>query len=325
VNSLNYKRLTSITNSVTPYRGAANRFPLGNRKENQKYFLVGKEGGEPIFNIVYGYKYDRKLISKNEYDKLTSEGKSGLGITDNIHYLWHKVPDIVGRVRSDNSFQFTRDSYNQGHNHFLEQFSAGYFSSDSRRGGLIYSERGSSYMLPIYKGMRVDCETMRPLEPLVITGKRVDRKSSKELMSRFKDFFTISETMSKVMNMESFLETAITVYHEYGGGGLKEDEILMKTADTLIRDKPLDAMFLYMIVFNAGRVGVYVHSDGRWSRPESIDTAYTAMKRRLVKHLYETNKSIFKDVEFKLGEQLPSSEWSYKLTVNGKEVIQYGA
>jgi hypothetical protein len=329
---LNYERLLSISNSVTPYRGSLNRFPIGNRKESTKYFIVGSEEGNNIFNIVYGSKFVKEYVSKEKYDMYNAAGKA-VGYESgpnnrNRYYKWNKTPDVIGLVRPDNSFEFVGDSYFQGCNSVMSSFSTGKFSNDSRRGGLIYCQRESTprepYMLPIYKGLRVDCNTMRPLEPIVVTGKHVDRKASKALMAGYKDFYTVAETMCKVMDIDSFLETAKSIKDEYGiNPSTETGEAASWVTNALIVDKPIDAMFLYMLAFNSGRIDSYIHNRN-WGKPDSPMYIFDLMKRRLNKHLYESNKSIFNDVIYKGGDHLPSSEWGYELTVNGKQVIQYG-
>lgn len=326
---LTYERLMSISNSVTPYRGSTNRFPIGNRKQCTKYFIVGSEGDKNIFNIVYGSRFVKEYITKEIYDIYNSAGKAvgyESGCTASKKYFsWVKTPDVIGLVRPDNSFEFVGNSYFIGSNAILSSYSAGWFGNDSRRGGLIY--RQSPYMLPIYKGLRVDCNTMQPLEPIVVTGKHVDRKASKALMAGYKDFYAVAETMCKVMNIDSFIDTARSIVDEYGLHSSLGEETIVTTnklvTNKLIAEKPIDAMFLYMIIFNSGRLDSYIHNRN-WGKPDSPMYMFDAMKRRLNKHLYESNKSIFKDVVYKGGDQLPSSEWGYELTVNGKQVIQYG-
>lgn len=328
--AFNYERLKSIANSTSPYRGNKNRFPLFTRRENTKYFLVGKQDGELIFNIVYGSRYDTKHLTKAEFEMYQAAGRGGVhqrGVDEYIMYV--AVPHVVGIVRSDNTFEFTNRHYTQGDNKFLSQGAAGYVYNDSRRGGLIYSERNSSrdtpYMLPVYKGMRVDCETMKPLQEFEVIGRNVDRKLSKAMMANYKQFFTVSETMCKVMDMDAFIETANSVYAEYGNAtiaGHVDEAMFSRLADNLMHEKPLDAMYLHMFAMNAGRLHSHVRSNSAWGRPSSIEETYATMKRKLVRRLYEENKSIFKEVVYKSGEHLPSSDWGYELRVNGVEVNQ---
>jgi hypothetical protein len=324
----------SISNSVTPYRGSTNRFPIGNRKECAKYFIVGSEGDKNVFNIVYGSKFVKEYITKEIYDIYNSAGKAvgyESGHTAKKYFSWVKTPDVIGLVRPDNSFEFVGDSYLMGCNSVMSSFSTGQFSNDSRRGGLIYCQRESTrsepYMLPIYKGLRVDCNTMQPLEPIVVTGKHVDRKASKALMAGYKDFYAVAETMCKVMDINSFIDTAKSIRDEYELHSSLGEETMVTTnklvTNKLIAEKPIDAMFLYMLTFNSGRIDSYIHNRN-WGKPDSPMYIFDLMKRRLNKHLYESNRSIFKDVIYKGGDQLPSSEWGYELTVNGKQVIQYG-
>lgn len=339
---LDYRRLSSITNSVSPYRGSLNRYPVGNRKENRKYFLVGEEDEQKVFNIVYGSRHVRKYVSKDEYITLSAQGRA-VGVEtgeDAKYFLWEVAPNIIGVVRPDNSFEFSADGYGQGDNQILSSYSKGYFNYDSRRNGLLYCEgtgvvkyHDGDYVIPIYRGLRVNCETMRPLEPIKVIGKSVDRKASKKLLAKYDDFYKISEVMCKAMDVDTFVSTCLSVLEDHGypmptiHGYGRENTFSQRLAlaESLISTAPTDAMFLYVYTFDAGRMHYCIGSGGKYGKPESLIEVFDAMKRRLNKHLYKTNLSIFRDVEYEPGKRMPASEWGYTLFVNDKEVTQYGA
>ena len=299
---LNYDRLLSVANSVTPYRGTKNRFPIGNRRENNKYFLMGEEEGKAIFNVVYGDRYVKRDITKEEYDEYLAQGKAaGTSSATDAYFTWDKAPNIMGKVRGDNSFEFTAEAYYQGERGFLSQCSQGFFNTDSRRGGMLY--RHGEKMYPIYRGMRVDCETMRPLgEDIVITGRKVNRKEGKNLLKQYVDFYKICEVMCKSMDGKTFEQTATAIYNEYkatdeAGFNIKT-EMAFALADSLIHQAPLDALILYALALDVHGIRWAVRNGGTHPYHSDISpmNAFEAIKRRLNKYLYTQNESVFKPV-----------------------------
>ena len=326
---LNYDRLLSIANSVTPYRGTANRFPIANRRENNKFFLMGYEKNKATFNIVYGDRYARRNITKEEHDEYLAQGRAaGNSSSTGEYYTWEKEPNFMGLVRSDNSFEFTGTHYGQGGHDFLSKCSQGFFNTNSRRGGMLY--RHGEKMYPIYRGMRVDCETMRPLgEDIVITGRKVNRKEGKDLLKQYVDFYKICEVMCKSMDGKTFEQTATAIYNEYkatdeAGFNIKT-EMAFALADSLIHQAPLDALILYALALDVHGIRWAVRNGGTHPYHSDVSpmNAFEAIKRRLNKYLYTQNESVFKPVQYAMGERLPASEWGYTITVGGIEVEQY--
>lgn len=332
---LEYKRLLSVANSVTPYRGTKNRFPIGNRRENNKYFLVGEEEGKAIFNIVYGDRYVKRDITKEEYDEYLAQGKAaGTSSATDAYFTWDKAPNIMGKVRSDNSFEFTAEAYYQGERGFLSQCSEGWFYNDSRRGGMLYTlnKDGGKKMYPLYHGMRVDCNYMKPLaEDIVITGKTVNRKQGKDLLKRYEDFYKICEVMCKSMDGKAFEQTATSIYNEYKPierdvwNWMEDTETAFALADSLIHQAPFDALILYALALDVYGMRWTVRHGGNHPYHSDVNpmNAFEATKRKLNKHLYKQNADVFKPVQYAMGERLPASEWGYTITVGGVEVEQY--
>lgn len=332
---LEYKRLTSIANSVTPYRGTQNRFPIGNRRENHKYFLMGHKDDKAVFNIVFGYRHEKRLITKEEYEEYLAQGKAaGHTSGGDECFTWERVPNIMGVVRSDNSFEFTAKTYYQGERGFLSQCSEGWFYNDSRRGGMIYSYNrdGGKKMYPIYHGMRVDCKYMKPLdEDIVITGKTVNRKQGKDLLKQYVDFYKICEVMCKSMDGKTFEQTATSIFNEYKPinrdtwNWMEDTEMAFALADSLIHQAPFDALILYALALDINGMRWIVRNGGNHPYHSDIApvNAFEATKRKLNKHLYRQNADVFKPVHYAMGERLPASEWGYTLTVGGVEVEQY--
>ena len=322
--NVSYARLNQISLSEKPYRGSTNRFPLYGRRQNNKYFLVDEENGETIFRVMYGWQYKQKPIMAEEYAELEKAGKNVYhDKTENTYALWFRTPCEMGVVRSDNTFEFTATGggYYQGARGFLSDTSYGYFSNDSRRGGMLF--RGTAGVYPIHKGMRVDIKTMKPTKPITIIGKSVDRKASKKLMAKHQDFFKIAETMCKAMTLESWLDTAKTIYldHDIEDKGSKEILIL---AEAMKSSAPLDALVLYALGMDINGFRWKIKSPSSWHHHKDATETFNAMKARLCKQIYKENENIFKTVTYEAGKVYPPNEWGYTLMVDGVEVEQYG-
>lgn len=305
---LNYSRLRAITNSVPHFRGNENRFPLGNRRENRKYFLVREEDGQKVFDIVYGQRWER-----NEELELGNPG------------AFTARPRIVGTVRPDNSFEFTEDSYSQGDNKFFTNaFDRGWFASDSRRGGMVYYERWDGGLFhPIYEGMRVDATTMQALAPYEVVLRHVDRKKSKDVIQMYERFFKVSEVMLKNMTMGMVLD----VVRDLGGRDgyfLKSTTVdCIAEAERLMDEAPLDAFVLYCVGLNVGRLTYQMRWGSRDEQDSAHEKLFMSLKRKLTKEIYRAHGGIFKDTTYEQGKKYPTSDWGVRIIVDGKEVEQY--
>ena len=338
MHALNYKRLNSTANSVSPFRGTLNRFPIGSRKHNTKYFLVGEENGERVFTIVYGSRYTYVILSKEEHDTQLKNGVGNLHANQNgdgtFNYRrYDRVPNVLGVVRPDNTFEFTGTSYGQGERGILSTYSIGWLSTDSRRGGMIWcrGQDNDRQIMPIYHGLRVDCETMRPTKPITIVGRKVDRKAGKNLLDRYTGFYLTTEVMMKAMDYEGFVRTMQDVVNEHmnGFGTIESSTDYSAKAETLLQTAPLDAAILYMLEWDIGGMRFnlhrFIHSGSpRYSSNEDTPhTMFLNLKRRLNKEVYKANDEVFKKVEYLNCEAYPPSEWGYTVLVDGQEVEQY--
>ena len=345
---LNYTRLNSISNSVTPYRGSLNRFPIGSRKQSNKYFLVGYEDGQRVFNIVYGQNWKSVDITKDEYDELNKQGSAKIRTytngDENGYIRYDVTPNVIGVVRPDNTFEFTANRYGQGDRGILSAFGHGYLLTDSRRGGMVWMGRingnGERGVMPIYRGMRVHCETMRPVKPITVVGRKVDRKVGKTLLANYADFYATTEVMTKAMDYDMFVKTTAEVLTEHMSLPTPESDLsnyglnrhhtdYTSVADTLIHTAPLDAAILYMLAWDVGsmRWNMRRYLDANMTRysanEDTPHTMFLNLKRKLNKEIYKQNEQVFKKVEYIAPEMYPPSEWGYTVIVDGMEVQQY--
>jgi len=320
--SLSYARLKRISLSEKPYRGSTNRFPIMGRRQNTKYFLAEEENGEILFRVMNGWIYSQQPVTPEEAIEYKKNGKNLYhDSTRGQDYLWVHKPHEMGVVRSDNTFEFTANSYAQGGRKFLSDASYGYFSNDSRRGGMVFNSARNGFY-PIHHGMRVDIKTMKPTKDITIIGKTVDRKASRNLMANHKDFFTVTETMCKAMTLESWLDTAKTIYLEQEIEHKLPEEILM-LAEAMKSSAPLDAMTLYAFGLNSD-LRWRIKNPSSWHYHKDAVEVFSSMKARLCHQIYKENASTFKTVTYEMGKVYPPSVWGYTLMVDGVEVKQYG-
>ena len=296
-----------------------------------------------MFDIVHGMNWKHVTLTKAEHDEAAKLGMPRLhnfqdALTNEwTYYRYDVYPNILGVVRPDNTFEFTANNYGQGDRGILSTYGHGELSTDSRRGGMVWKGRihgnGTLGAYPIYKGMRVHCETMRPTKPITVIGRKVDRKVSKDLLAGYTDFYAITEVMTKAMDYDVFVKTMVEVLDEHTDKPEKRRHqnwaIFRDKADKLLSTAPLDAAMLYIYAWDVGSM--------RWNVTRFLDTSYSRhsayedtphtmflnLKRRLNKEIYKQNDEVFKKVEYVNGEMFPPSEWGYTVMADGVEVEQY--
>jgi hypothetical protein len=331
---LNYLRLKRITEINKPYRGSTTRFPIGGRREIRRCFYVRMENGEIVYDITYGYNWKRHPLTKEEYEARKERGDKNIADYNNgDYYFFESVPRLMGTVRSDNTFEFRGDTYDQGDRMFLSTYTYGWFVNDSRRGGMLYKSSGSKGdMFPIWRGMRVNCETMRPIDDYKVITKQVNRKDSKSLTSGYKNFIKTAETMLNAMDWRSFIGMAEEIHVQYKlETGEQYDreayEQYPYIAERIKDEAPLDAAVLYMLAMDVGNL----RWDIRHSRNNAITRGdetpaelFANVLRGLNKAIYKANQDVFKRVEYGPNERYPSSDWGVEVIVNGVPHVQYG-
>lgn len=338
---INYARLDKISKTVKPYRGSTNRFPIGSRTQNTKVFYVEEENGERVFKICYQFKHNEIPVSKEEYIANSSSG----GYQDcsyrdadapNRYVRYNTVPRDLGIVRPDNTFEFTGEYYGQGDNTIMSAWCNGYFFRSSRHGGMVYKTyrgEGTHLFHPIFKGMRVDCDTMQTTTPYQVTGRRVMRKVAKDFLKQYTDFYKVSEAMMKSMSYDDFAGIGVDLMKEldipktsWGSYEIDSGE-LHRIAQERLHNSPLDSAVLYCMAHNimefARRVSYHGQNSYYTRTAIELPNLYDTMKRKLNSEIYRNNPEVMKPIEYVAGEMYPASEWGVTITVDGKEVQQY--
>jgi len=337
--SLNYDRLNAISLKETNhYRGDKTRFPIGKRKQSNRCFYVREENGEKVFEITYGQRWSTKEVTKEEYEANKSSNidvrEYAEDTSTGMKYVQYDTkPNVVGVVRPDNTFEFNKDEYHQGERGVLSQWSHGWFYNDSRRGGMVY--KNGTKMHPIWKGMRMDCNTMMPTQEYQVFTRQVDRKASKALTAPYKDFLLTTETMLKAMSWPTFIDMAAEIHTQYmpETGEIHSGNAYRKygpIAERVKHEAPLDAAVLFMLQLGVGELQwdlrrYMENKDVRTSRgDETPEELFVQMKRGINKVLYRAHKEVFKTVEHTAGERYPAGDWGVGVIVDGKQAEQYG-
>ena len=319
---LSYERLERITQIEKPYRGTTDRYPVGNRRHNLKNFFVREENGVKVFDVTYGTRFKSYPLTKDEYEAMESVGAKDIhkyDYGDRIEYVRYEVvPYRIGTVYPKEYFQFNGDSYyGQGDRAFLSDCSNGWFSNDSRRGGMVWTfGRKADYRcVPIFKGMRIStADNFEVLDDYVVVGKKVNRKVGKDLLGGYERFYKISETMCKAVNRDAFLVIAKEVIEE-------NKDKYFEAAEALREQAPLDAMILYALALGVGKIDQQInHPNWYQAEPHEI---FCNLKRKMNHALYKEHPEVFTPVRYGKGEAYPPSIWGYEVEVNGEVQQQY--
>jgi len=335
--ALEWDRLTNISKTQKPFRGTTNRFPIDKRTHNTKCFYVEERNGEQVYVITYGFRHNEHYHTKAEYEANPSRIHHRQWEEDEskMYVSYTPVPRELGIVRSDNTFEFTAPYYGQGDNQIMSMWSRGYFSRSSRHGGMVYGERGSLFH-PIFKGMRLNCNTMMPAEgsEYKVVGKRVSRKDAKEFLSGYDDFYKVNEVMFKAMEYKNFMDTVADVAEQvnakFDSWCLDSDvrRNLYKFFEDNKDTAPLDACCAFVLADDIQnmyrRVREHVKQQASYRMEDlELQNLFDNVKRRLNKELYRKNPQCMKLTEYTPYQYYAPSEWGVEVYVNGNEVEQY--
>ena len=332
--ALTWDRLTNITKTAKPYRGTTNRFPIGDRRHNTKDFVSEERNGEQVYVIRYGHSWKEHQHTKEEFlaSPSTIHERNNNGESTYISYT--TIPRELGIVRSDNTFEFTNRGYGQGDNIIMSGWSCGWFFRSSRHGGMVFKSSGLFH--PIFKGMKVNCDTMMPAEgsEYQVVGKRVSRKDAKEFLVRYADFYQVNEVMLKATDYKTYMATALEIMNE---NNLTSDswclpsegkEKLVSFAEANLNTAPMDAGIAFALAYDVSDMYRRVRAQNGsgysyYDREIELETVFSNMKRKLNKELYRRNPSVMKLTNYVPNEVYPPSEWGVDVYVNGVEVEQY--
>ena len=342
---LNYKSLQHITNTQKPYRGT-NRFPMDARTNNANCFtLETDEAGEVFYRVFKGSHWHAEPVTEEYYETMKNVKDSEVHKKEpNQTWVDHDFYKMVTSrselcvVRPDNTVELTRKYMSQGENMKLTDWTNGYVHCDSRLGGVIYTQgswNSKTHIFPLFSGLRFDFENLKPHESqnIRVFRRSINRRASKELMTKYKAGLQVSDVMMKVMDYKSFMTEAQEIVKDKWGdkfieGKFSSNDCLNEGTLLLEQGDTFEAGVFLMLGCNLQEFSTWRlrNFDGTvvswYGRGIDMSELMQKFARVLPKHLYR-NEMPFDEHEIKYGELYPRSEWGIKLLCNDEEVEVY--
>lgn len=331
---IDYKRLEEIEQKIPPLRGT-NKYPyFTGYRTSVKHFKPDILDGEKVYRVFYSYYWGSEELEPEEYKKLSAnEQKDWHYQTWSGKYCkYTKEESELGIVRPDNTFEFTATRLHQGDRNMLSQMLRRNVFSDVKRGGVVlacgnyYNHNG--VFLPLFKGQRINLDTMQSVVNYEVRIPRVDRKKSSALTVGYKDQMKFAEAMFRSMSTETLREEAKAALDKVEYDGNKSwmhgdyREAVEKRISEVINEDFIEASLLMMIHQRTGAIWSMLSNSIYRDEQDIPIRYYQLVKRSFLKKLKQTN-DIFYDEVFKCNQKYPKTEWEIRVYLDGEEVHQY--
>ena len=344
---ISYDSLTKIVCSQKAYRGREDNYPTHGhayRKHSNKFFKPEVVDNEVVYRINYGRTWNKIPCTESEALMLEKLGRQVMRQnklvfnkdldlyeeTKEIECHYYEVlPNELGIVHPDNTFEFTTNSsLGQGARYYIGThcFDTNDVVANCRLGGVILD-----YKYPLFKGLRLNLENMRPAEGQQIEffKKVVNRSAAKELYAPYKEMLSVSKAMFSQMGEEVFVQSLKDVLNDHKivwewdveeGHNRKftMGRDVVKIADKLREEgNYFDSAMLYGYGYDFGGIMWRVRHHHKWIRKDM----FINMDKFLRKTIYQHKKPFdLKPVEYGDGS---TSAWGFVLKHNGIFVNQY--
>ena len=332
MSKLDYNSLASKVRSINPYRGTM-RYPMDNRSNRQNIVELVETDKDIEFHISHGYKYNNIEISEARYNMMN--GVRGSNVVKRTHefepydFYTHEVtPRVLCIVRSDNTLEYLKNSYHQGDNMKISDWSHGYQYESYRMGGTTWSNGyGNNTTHPVFKGLRINQETREPVGMDVRVFRRtVNRKKGKDLMAAYREAFKSPDAMLKCMDMETMIMSANDVLSEYVDDktGYPERGYFALAEECIGVGNNFDAVILYAVgqgIAGFNKWALQNYQKGRsYYRTTEPNKVVPVLMKSLAKKLYKEHQPFDEEeVDFR---KATGSEWGLRVEVNGKEIVR---
>jgi hypothetical protein len=346
---LTYQNLQHITHTQDPFKGTM-RFPMySDRRQSHCYFTMVEANGEIEYHVAYGNTTDRLEITQQTFNmykdvrgRAVHEDTNKAG--EKVYFEHKRSPRVMAIVRSDNTIEYTRENYWQGDRMKMSEWMSNgrgwnhpiYYFDSYRFGGngLVDYRDGRKVTLPIFKGLRINADTLEPHESQKIQVFRrvVDRKKSKKLMERYKTKLDIAHAMLKCIDTDTMMVSAKDLYaehcktnEEHGYTYFPVSDALKIGDDLLEEGSEFEASILYAIGLELQGFSAYAiqnfGSSNRYYRSVCEPSKLVPnIKARLSKAVYKSHSPFHEEeVPFL---QSKGSEWGLRVVVNGVEVVR---
>lgn len=346
---LDYNRLTRVTEVEPAYRlsiknSLANRYPIENRKHTHKIFIPETLNNETVYRIYYGFSYQK--IEQFEVPAVNEEKQWTYDTTRNIYFKYKRVPNEVGIVYPDNSFEFTSyDGLGQG---LRQMFSGGWFKNDvwvstevNRGGAVVYTGEWETKIKdglhrrewtvnnwhPIFRGLRINLRdnTVHHSCKYEVKTYKTIRSASKILFDKYREGFESAKLIISNMGKDNFLEE-IKEALNIGSHNIED------TYNDVVNDNfsnNIDMMLSLCIAYEHRYQGALTHvarsnERGWWYNNLNVDRILNRVIEVFKEDLIFINKSIaMEEVSHKVGIRYPSTKWGVTVICNNEVVSQY--
>lgn len=321
IRRISYDRLVQRVATNKPYKGSGNAYPLGERRYSDRHFRREEDG---TFTIWYA---DRETVD-NKFGR-TNDKQTVFGNSPN-YYENH----MLGRVHPDNSFEFTTGT-SQGENMLLSEALCAWVHHDKSKGGTVYEKRrvgGSKYVHPVFRGLRINCETGEAMTPYSVFLPVVKRKAANEVMDKYQEFINTFSVMISSMDERGIWEVFTDLYTHEGESNRDTWRSLdMAVVKRLIDErKYVDAGCLFTMLSKTShmqwRVEWYMDRDiqtGNGSLGHNwVDQAIKDVGTNFRKRILKQHPEVFTFTELDKGDPLPSSQWGVDIRVGDQSVVR---
>ena len=341
---VNYEQLKAWHRDIKPYRNT-NEIPMWNRRHRGKFMVPREVDGKTEYLICYWYQYTPHDITEAQFKALSVAEQKDYSLatrynpTETIYRKYTREPNVLGIVRDDNTIEFTAKYMGQGDRYFMSQLSRGLYYRAGNKGGVFYRNYRSRIEQIIFKGLRINIETLEPHESCKyeVVSRTVGRKEAKKALAHVKEPFKIAEVMLKGYSIENFLQGVYdmerTVLDEdenthYGAGSDTLAKLRTAGLNLLSTDEVGGAMLL-MLSVPYGRLGSRVHNyvqngvlHSWYGQVEPIEYFYS-MQKQIYKEIYKGCEGVLKERTHLHGEHIPASQWPIDIKLNGEVVESY--
>jgi len=330
--SLSFNMFASKVRSIDPYRGTM-RYPMENRSNRQNIFeLVETEEGVE-FHVSHGYTYTQKPISKARFEML--DGVRGARVYKKEHdhdkheyYTTDVTPRVLCIVRSDNTLEYATNSFYQGDNMKMTDWTNGYQYDSYRMSGTAWhGHNGVNH--PVFMGLRIDEDHNSVGQKVQVFRRTVNRKRSKELMASYKEKFKSPDAMLKCMDTDTMIVSIKDILDEHFGGEqnhyISNHECFAIAERMFAEGCNFDGVILHGFAqgiqgFNRWAIDSYTSGNNRsyyrMIEPKNVVPRLIAC---MAKKLYKEYKPFDEEeVDFK---NVKPCQWGIRVVVDGKEVI----
>ena len=322
IRRISYERLMQRTKIDRPYKDSGNAYPLGDRRYSDRHFRHEADG---TFTIWYA---DRESID-NKYGKSNDKGAH---YANNSSYMDNRM---IGRVHPDNSFEFVVMT-SQGENMLLTEALGAWVHHEKAKGGTVFEKRkvanSGKYIHPVFKGLRINCDTGEAVTPYSVFLPVVNRKAAKEVMSQYQDFITVFSTMIDSMDERGIWEVFEDLYrHEAQGDREKWRGLDASKVKQFIDEKKyVDAGCLFALLNSSS----YMRWRIEWEMEKDTQSASSSISHRFKDNakrdvttkfrqmILKQHPEVFTFKELEAGDPLPSSQWGIEIRVGNQPVVR---